>query len=80
MLAVIRQEKTPHLEDKLKKFGMKKMAVAKSVYKELSKGEPFIESLYKLMVCTESGQIQKTISIEIFVSVISGYILKKYFP
>ena len=29
MLVVIRQEKTPQVEDKLKKFGMKKMAVEK---------------------------------------------------
>jgi hypothetical protein len=53
MLAVIRQEKTPQLEDKLKIWN-EKMAVAKSVYKEQSKGELFIESLFKLMGCIQN--------------------------
>ncbi|AKB74887.1 cellulose synthase subunit BcsC [Methanosarcina lacustris Z-7289] len=53
MLAVIKQKKTPKLEDKLKNWN-EKMAVAKSVYKKHSKGEIFIESLYKLMGCIQN--------------------------
>jgi len=52
-LAVIKQEKTPQLEDKLKNWN-EKMANAKNVYKEHSKGELFIESLYKLMGCIQN--------------------------
>lgn len=53
MLAVIKQEKTPQLEDKLK-YWNEKLAIAKSAYKEHSKGELFIESLYKLMGCIQN--------------------------
>ena len=53
MLAVIKQEKTPQLEEKLKKWN-EKMEVAKNVYKENSKGEIFIESLYKLIGCIQN--------------------------
>ena len=42
MLAVIKQEKTPELEDKLKNWN-EKLSIAKSAYKEHSKGELFIE-------------------------------------
>jgi tetratricopeptide (TPR) repeat protein len=53
MLAVIKQEKTPQLEDKLKNWN-EKLAIAKSAYKEHSKGELFIESLCKLMGCIKN--------------------------
>ncbi len=53
MLAVIKQEKTPQLEDKLKKWD-EKLAIAKNAYKENSKGELFIESLYKLEACIQN--------------------------
>ncbi len=53
MLAVIKQEKTPLLEDKLKNWH-EKLAIAKSAYKEHSKGEIFVKSLYKLMGCIQN--------------------------
>lgn len=53
MLAVIKQKKTPQLEDKLKNWN-EKLSIAKSAYKEHSKGELFIESLYKLMGCIQN--------------------------
>ncbi|RPJ70566.1 MAG: hypothetical protein EHM20_15350, partial [Alphaproteobacteria bacterium] len=53
MLAVIKQEKTPQFEDKLKNWD-EKLAIAKNVYNENSKGERFIESLYKLIGCIQN--------------------------
>ncbi len=53
MLAVIKQKETPQFEDKLKNWN-EKLAIAKSAYKEHSKGKLFIESLYKLMGCIQN--------------------------
>ncbi|AKB44694.1 tetratricopeptide repeat protein [Methanosarcina vacuolata] len=53
MLAVTKQEKTPQLEDKLENWN-EKLSIAKNAYKEHSKGELFIESLYKLKDCIQN--------------------------
>lgn len=53
MLAITKQRETPQLEDKLE-YWNEKLAIAKSAYKEHSKGELFIESLYKLMECIQN--------------------------
>lgn len=53
MLAVIKQEKIPELEDKLKNWD-EKLPIAKSAYEEHSKGEIFINSLYKLRECIQN--------------------------
>lgn len=53
MLAVIKQKKTPQLEDKLKNWN-EKLSIAKNAYNEHSKGDLFIESLYKLMGCIQN--------------------------
>ncbi|AKB51455.1 lipoprotein NlpI [Methanosarcina barkeri str. Wiesmoor] len=53
MFAVIKQKKTPELEDKLKNWN-EKLSIAKGAYQEHSKGELFIESLYKLMGCIQN--------------------------
>jgi tetratricopeptide (TPR) repeat protein len=53
MLAVTKQEKTPQLEDKLI-YWNEKLSIAKSAYKEHSKGKFFIDSLYKLMGCIKN--------------------------
>jgi hypothetical protein len=53
MLAVTKQEKTPQLEDKLINWN-EKLSIAKSAYKEHSKGELFIDSLYKLRECIQN--------------------------
>jgi len=53
MLAVIKRTRTPELEDKLKNWD-EKLTIAKGSYKENSKGELFIQSLYKLMECIQN--------------------------
>ncbi|AKB48215.1 hypothetical protein MSKOL_2438 [Methanosarcina sp. Kolksee] len=53
MLAVIKQKKTPELEDKLKNWD-EKLALAKSAYNKNSKGELFIDSLSKLKECIQN--------------------------
>lgn len=57
-LAVIKQEKTPLLNDKLKSWN-EKMEIAKKVYTGHNKGELFIESLYKLMSCLQNLDMYK---------------------
>jgi hypothetical protein len=58
MLAVTKQEKITKLKDKVEEWE-KNLEICKNAYSESEKGKNFIQSLYKMIMCTENFEEYK---------------------